>query len=116
MAVDYALSWGLPAIESRVTELADYLRQQLSAVGGIQVHDQGARQCGIVSFTIDGVPCEDVRRHVASRGVNVSVSVADYARLDMPTRGLTDLVRASVHYYNTSDEIDRLIQALPPAS
>lgn len=116
VAVDYALSWGLPAIESRVTELADYLRQQLSAVGGIQVHDQGARQCGIVSFTIDGVPCEDVRRHVASRGVNVSVSVADYARLDMPTRGLTDLVRASVHYYNTSDEIDRLIQALPPAS
>ena len=116
VAVDYALSWGIPAIESRVTELADYLRQQLSAVDGIQVHDLGARQCGIVTFTIDGVPCEDVRRHVAARGVNVSVSVADYARLDMPTRGLTDLVRASVHYYNTHDEIDRLIQALPSAS
>ena len=116
VAVDYALSWGIPAIESRVTDLADYLRQQLSSVDGIQVHDQGARQCGIVTFTIDGIRCEDVRRHLAARGVNVSVSVADYARLDMPDRGLTDLVRASVHYYNTHEEIDRLIQALPSAS
>ena len=43
----------------------------------------------------------------------MSVSLVDYARLDLPDRGLPDLVRASVHYYNTDDELDRLISALP---
>jgi selenocysteine lyase/cysteine desulfurase len=30
----------------------------------------------------------------------------------MNARGLTEMVRASVHYYNTEDEIDRLAAAL----
>jgi selenocysteine lyase/cysteine desulfurase len=45
--------------------------------------------------------------------VNTSVSPASSARLDLPHRGLPDLVRASVHYYNTDDELDRLVTALP---
>ena len=45
-------------------------------------------------------------------GVNVSVSLVDYARLDLPARGLPDLVRASVHYYNTDDELDRLVDVV----
>ncbi|MDT7663287.1 MAG: cysteine desulfurase / selenocysteine lyase, partial [Pseudonocardiales bacterium] len=37
------------------------------------------------------------------------------AQLDMPRRGLTEIVRASVHYYNTDAELDQLIDALPCA-
>ena len=44
----------------------------------------------------------------------MSVSLVEYARLDLTERGLPDLARASVHYYNTEDELDRLIDALPP--
>jgi cysteine desulfurase / selenocysteine lyase len=112
VAVDYALSWGLPAIEPRITELADHLRQRLQALDAVEVRDQGTRRCGIVTFTVDGVPAREVQSHLSAGGVNVSVSLADYARWDLPGRGLTDLVRASVHYYNTDDEIDRLIQTL----
>ena len=50
---------------------------------------------------------------LAAHGVNTSVSLASYAQLDLPHRGLPDLVRASVHYYNTDAELDRLIAALP---
>lgn len=42
----------------------------------------------------------------------MSVSLVDYARLDLASRGLPDLVRASVHYYITDDELDQLIKAL----
>ena len=114
VAVDYALSWGLDAINERVTTLADHLRELLTEVNGVSVHDQGRRRCGIVTFTIDGVPSQEVQQRLARHRVNVSVSLVEYARLDLPDRGLPDLVRASVHYYNTEDELRRLIDALPP--
>ena len=49
----------------------------------------------------------------ADGGVNISVSLVEYARLDLPARGLPDLVRASVHYYNDDDDLGRLLEALP---
>jgi len=61
---------------------------------------------------MQGAAAGDVQRHLSARGVNVSVSVADYARLDLPARGLSDVVRASVHYYNTHEETDHLIDSL----
>jgi cysteine desulfurase / selenocysteine lyase len=85
----------------------------LRDVDGVTVHDQGQRQCGIVTFTLAGVPSQDVQRRLAEQGINVSVSLVEYARLDLSHRKLPDLVRASVHYYNTDDELDRLIHALP---
>ncbi|MGH3769011.1 MAG: aminotransferase class V-fold PLP-dependent enzyme [Pseudonocardiaceae bacterium] len=113
VAVDYALSWGLDAIAARVTALAEGLRERLRALDGVHVHDQGLRRCGIVTFTVDGVAAGDVQRRLAESGVNTSVSHASSARLDLPRRGLPELVRASAHYYNTDDELDRLVTALP---
>jgi cysteine desulfurase / selenocysteine lyase len=112
-AVEYALSWGLDAIEARVTALGESLRERLRDIDGVMVHDQGVRRCGIVTFTVDGVPAQEVQRQLAGKGVNTSVSLAEYARFDLPHRGLPDLVRASVHYYNTDAELDRLTGALP---
>jgi selenocysteine lyase/cysteine desulfurase len=116
VAINYALSWGLDAIEARVTTLADGLRERLAALDSVHVHDQGLRRCAIVTFTVDGVSARAVQRRLAESAVNTSVSVASSARLDLPRRGLSELVRASVHYYNTDDELDRLINALPGPS
>lgn len=113
VAVDYAMSWGLEAIEQRVTALAANLREKLAGADGVQVHDQGQRRCAIVTFTVDGHPAEEVQRRLSERRVNTSVSRVTSAQLDLPSRGLSDLVRASVHYYNTEDELDRLVELLP---
>jgi cysteine desulfurase / selenocysteine lyase len=113
VAVEYALSWGLEPIAARVSALAESLRERLRDTRGVTVRDQGLRRCGIVTFTVDGIPAREVQRQLAARGVNTSVSLAEYARFDLPERGLPDLVRASVHYYNIEAELDRLINALP---
>jgi selenocysteine lyase/cysteine desulfurase len=113
VAVEYAMSWGLEAIEQRVTALAASLREKLGATAGVRVHDQGQRRCAIVTFTVDGIPAEEVQRHLSEHRVNTSVSVVTSAQLDLPGRGLSSLVRASVHYYNTEDELDRLVELLP---
>ncbi|NUW42746.1 aminotransferase class V-fold PLP-dependent enzyme [Nonomuraea rhodomycinica] len=111
-AVDYALAWGLPAIEARVVALAARLRDALREVPGVRVHDQGVRRCGIVTFTVAGRPAAEVHGRLAEIGVNTSVSLSRYAQYDLPARGLPDLVRASVHYYNTDEELHRLVEAV----
>lgn len=113
-AVRYAAGWGLPSIEERVVPLAAGLRRQLAERPGVTVHDQGLRRCGIVTFTVAGVPAAEVQRRLAAAGVNTSVSRAGSARWDLLARGVPDVVRASVHYYNDDDDLARLLAALPP--
>jgi cysteine desulfurase/selenocysteine lyase len=107
VAVDYAMAIGIDAIEERVGALGETLRSRLVAAGA-QVHDLGEKRCGIVSFSVPGHAAADVQQRLSAARINTSVSLVDYARLDLPARGLPDLVRASVHYYNTEDELDLL--------
>ena len=47
------------------------------------------------------------------RAINIWAITADTARLDFDPRGIESVVRASVHYFNTEAELDRLCDALP---
>ena len=116
VAVDYALSWGLEAIERRVTALAEELRRRLAAIPAVALHDLGARRCGIVAFTVDGVSPDEARQALAAQKMNVLVSRAASTLLDMTRRGLAEVVRASLHYYNTEDEIERFCEAVEALS
>jgi selenocysteine lyase/cysteine desulfurase len=111
-AVDYALDLGLGAIESRVVELAGKLRKVLAGIPGVTTTDIGARLCGIVTFTVSGHDAEEVVRLMRAARINLSVSTPDSTPIDAARRGLPDLVRASVHYFNTDDELDRFAEAL----
>jgi cysteine desulfurase / selenocysteine lyase len=112
VAIEYALQWGIEAIGARVISLADDLRRQLSRMAGVTVRDAGVERCGLVSFTVAGREADDIQRRLAQAHINVSVSRVSSTRLDMEARGLPDLVRASVHYYNTAEEISRFCRVL----
>lgn len=113
-AVDYALALGVDAIAARVFALAGSLRDQLARVPGLTLHDLGQEQCGIVTFTIDGVDVYELAARLRAQGLNISVSTIDFARYDFEARGLEAVARASVHYYNTEDELTRLVESLRP--
>ena len=116
-AIDYALDIGLEAIRDRVCALAGALRDGLSALPGVAVHDLGVEKCGIVTFAVDGHdPAAVSRRLRAGHGINTSVTERYFTRLDMEARGLETLCRASVHYYNTENEIDRFVEAVRAVS
>jgi selenocysteine lyase/cysteine desulfurase len=112
VAIDYTLQWGLEAIGARISTLATELRMRLADLPGIVVRDLGADQCGIVTFTVDGKEPAEIQRALAERNINVSVSTARSTLLDMQARGISDLVRASVHYYNSEGEVERFCAAL----
>jgi cysteine desulfurase / selenocysteine lyase len=106
-AIDYALDLGIEAIWERVRTLGDLLRRELTAIDGISVHDLGLTKCGIVTFTASGVSAELLARGLAAQAINVDISKPDDTRLDFEARNLEPMIRASVHYFNTEDEIGR---------
>jgi cysteine desulfurase/selenocysteine lyase len=111
-AAEYAMALGLEAIWARVKTLAETLRGALGAIPGIAVRDLGRERCGIVTFTADGVPAEALRQALAAAKINATTSSVFSARYDMTARGLDRLLRASVHYYNTEDEIARFCEVV----
>ena len=108
-AVDYALAIGLHEIEARCDFLSSGLRQQLMATPGVTLHDLGRRHAAIVSFSVAGIDAADVKAHCSQRAINITTSSPSSTLLDATTRGLPDVVRASPHYYNSEDEIDRFV-------
>jgi cysteine desulfurase / selenocysteine lyase len=110
VAVEHALGLGISAIADRVGALAETLRDALSALEGVEVHDGGTRRSGIVTFTVAGAAPELVAASASAAHVNVSVSTSPWALLDMTAPRPTAVVRASPHYYNTEDELERLVE------
>ena len=111
-AVDYALDLGIEASTARVQELGTDLRGRLSELPKVSVHDKGIHRGGIVTFGVDGIEATAVEAALRAQTFNTSTSTPGHARYDLAARGLGDIVRASVHYYNTVDEIDRFVAAV----
>ena len=112
VSVDYAMSWGIEAIHARLVKLAEQLRGDLSAIPGVTVTDIGSERGGIVTFVKSGVAAPAIKAQLATKKINTTVTGRDSTRIDMERRGLDDIVRASVHYYNTEDEIARFCEAV----
>jgi len=112
VALDYALAWGLEAIYARVVEVAGKLRDGLSAIPGVTLRDLGTERCGIVTFTKEGLDPTEIQRALAVDNINIAVSPRNFTRLDMDARSLDALPRASVHYYNTEEEVERFCTAI----
>lgn len=111
-AIRHARAIGLQRIEARVRNLAETLRAQLSAIPGITITDTGAEKSAIVTFSNHGVDADHVGATLRRQSINVSISSGAGARFDLLPRGFEHVVRASVHYFNTEDEIQRLVAAV----
>jgi selenocysteine lyase/cysteine desulfurase len=112
VAIEYALALGLERIERRVQYLAALLRERLAEVEGVTVWDLGRVRCGIVTFTHQLHSAGEVMQWLQANGIAVRTIVRSSTRIDMEQRGLNELVRASVHYYNTEAEVERLCAVL----
>lgn len=111
-AVAYALNIGVNRIWARIQILSASLRQKLETIDGVTLHDSGTHKCGIVTFSIQGIEPQEIKIKLAAKKINVSVAMAKSTLFYMDKNQLTSVVRASVHYYNTQEEIDSLCRAV----
>ncbi len=111
-AVDYLLNLGINNVWARIQSLADSLRSKLKSLNKVILHDLGRHKCGIVSFTIKDADPLHIKEQLAKRNINIGISKRPYTLLDMQSRNLEDILRASIHYYNTEEEIEKFITHL----
>ena len=113
VAIDYALDWGMDAIWERVQAARGRLAERVERRSpASRVRDIGAEQCGIVTFTVDGVRAPDDPAGAGGAGDQRDVS---HRHLDPVRHGSARperVVRASVHYYNDEAEIERFCDAV----
>ena len=112
-AAAYAIQQSVELVWQRIQMLASSLRSLISDLPGFTLHDRGASKSGIVTFSCRNLGAADLvtwlRREHA---INTSVSAVQLTRTDLLSKGLTHIVRASVHAFNTEDEIRELASAL----
>ena len=102
----------LVAMASPVEERTPGPPANTPGLPGVTVADRGLVKCGIVTFRAESLPAGELQRRLAARGINTSV-VSFSANPGSFQRGQhPELLRASLHYYNTPAEIERFIAAI----
>ncbi len=112
-AVDYLLGLGMRDVAAREARLGSYCLERLREVPGLTVY--GSAQAGsrgaVYSFNLDGLHPHDVAQYLDSQGIAVRAG-HHCAQPLMRALGVSATARASLSFYNTESECDRLREAL----
>ncbi len=118
-AIDYLHALGLPAIRGWEEALSAYARERLAAVTGITLYGAAryprpGRAAGVFPFTLGGIHAHDVAQFLDREGI--AVRAGHHCAQPLARRlGVPATDRASLAFYNTFSEIDRLAEALESA-
>ncbi|MBB3995832.1 cysteine desulfurase/selenocysteine lyase [Sulfitobacter undariae] len=112
VALDYMTSVGIENIAAHEATLRDYAAERLAGLNWIQVQGTTPNKGAIFSFTMDGAAHpHDISTILDKKGVAVRAGQHCTGPL-MAHLGLNATCRASFAMYNTTDEVDKLIEAL----
>jgi cysteine desulfurase/selenocysteine lyase len=111
-AADYLSGVGMEAIHQHESALVGYAMQQLSQIPGLKIFGPRAElRSGVISFTMTGIHPHDVAQGLDSAGI--AVRAGHHCAMPLHEKfGLLATVRASFYLYNTSGEVDHLVEAL----
>jgi cysteine desulfurase/selenocysteine lyase len=113
-AIDYLEALGLERIARYEHELLDYAAQRLESVRGLRLIGTARQKAAVLSFVVDGIHPHDLGTILDSVGIAIrtghhcAMPVMDFFQVPATAR-------ASLAFYNTREEIDRLVAALDQA-
>lgn len=110
-AIDYLMGIGLANIEAYEKELLDYATQQISTLVGVRIIGTAKNKAAVLSFEIKGVHPHDVGTILNDQGIAIRTG-HHCAQPVMQFFGVPATARASFAFYNTKQEIDKLIAGI----
>jgi cysteine desulfurase/selenocysteine lyase len=113
-AIDYLGTLGMERIAATEHALLDYATQRLEALPGLRIVGTAPDKAAVVSFTVDGIHPHDLGTILDHEGVAIRTG-HHCAMPVMEFFKLPATARASLAFYNTREEIDRLVAALETA-
>ena len=113
-ALDYMNSIGFDAIAQYEDELMQYATEQLLAIDGLKIYGTAAHKTSVISFNIEGVHPYDIGTIVDKLGIAVRTG-HHCAQPIMDFYQIPGTVRASFSFYNTKEEVDKLVEGVTRA-
>ncbi|MDR1881022.1 MAG: cysteine desulfurase [Tannerellaceae bacterium] len=110
-ALDYVKRLGLGNIEKYEHELTEYARTQLSSVKGLRLLGNPRERVSVVSFILDGIPTPEAGQLLDKEGIALRAG-HHCAQPALRRLGVEASIRPSFSFYNTKEEIDRLVEAI----
>jgi cysteine desulfurase/selenocysteine lyase len=112
VALDYLMDLGMDNVARHEAGLRDYAMQRLGGLNWLQIQGTTPDKAAIFSFTLDGAAhAHDISTILDKKGVAVRAGHHCAGPL-MDHLGVTATCRASFGLYNTTDEVDTLVDAL----
>jgi len=114
-AIEYLQQTGIPAIQQWEEELMSYAMQQLRQVEGIRFIGDAAHRSGAISFLVHNIHPFDMGELLDQQGI--AVRTGHHCTEPLMNRfNIPGTVRASLSFYNTMEEIDKLVAGVKRAS
>lgn len=113
-ALDYMNSIGFDAIAQYEDELLQYATEQLLTIEGLKIYGTAVHKTSVISFNIEGIHPYDIGTIVDKLGIAVRTG-HHCAQPIMDFYQIPGTVRASFSFYNTKEEVDKLVEGIKRA-
>lgn len=110
-ALDYVDNLGKEAIAAYEHHLLEYATEALQSIAGLRIVGTAAEKVSVISFLMEGIHHQDIGVLLDQQGI--AIRTGHHCTQPLMQRfGIPGTSRASFAVYNTTDEIDRLVQGL----
>lgn len=110
-AIDYLTNIGMEHIEEREHELVEYALERVSKIKGLKLVGKSNTRASVISFVFDDIHASDLGTILDKRGIAVRTG-HHCAQPILRRFGVPATTRASLSFYNTKDDIDKLVDGI----
>ena len=110
-ALDYMNDIGFEAISAYEAELLDYATTALKELPGLKIYGEAPEKTAVISFNVKGIHPYDIGSILDQMGIAVRTG-HHCAQPIMDFYEIPGTIRASFSFYNTKEEVDRLVEGL----
>jgi cysteine desulfurase/selenocysteine lyase len=113
-AIEYITQIGMEAIANYEKDVSNYATEKLNEINGLKMYGLAPNKCGIMSFNLENIHPYDAGLILDKFGIAIRTGM-HCAEPVMRHYGISGTIRASLVFYNTKEEIDKLCIGLQKA-